>query len=82
MMKFIGKLSYSLYLWQQLFFHYSFIPMFSPECDRYGRARKRVVLLVRKAFSKATLKLAQTSHPIPKRAMLLVCVVGNCVSDI
>ena len=27
-MKFIGKLSYSLYLWQQLFFHYSFIPMF------------------------------------------------------
>ena len=27
-MMFIGKLSYSLYLWQQLFFHYSFIPMF------------------------------------------------------
>jgi peptidoglycan/LPS O-acetylase OafA/YrhL len=27
-MTFIGKLSYSLYLWQQLFFHYSFIPMF------------------------------------------------------
>jgi peptidoglycan/LPS O-acetylase OafA/YrhL len=27
-MRFIGKLSYSLYLWQQLFFHYSFIPMF------------------------------------------------------
>ena len=27
-MRFIGKLSYSLYLWQQLFFHRSFIPMF------------------------------------------------------
>jgi len=27
-MGFIGKLSYSLYLWQQLFFHYSFVPMF------------------------------------------------------
>jgi peptidoglycan/LPS O-acetylase OafA/YrhL len=27
-MTFTGKLSYSLYLWQQLFFHYSFIPMF------------------------------------------------------
>ena len=28
LMTFIGKSSYSLYLWQQLFFHYSFIPMF------------------------------------------------------
>jgi peptidoglycan/LPS O-acetylase OafA/YrhL len=27
-MRFLGKLSYSLYLWQQLFFHRSFIPMF------------------------------------------------------
>lgn len=27
-MKFIGKLSYSLYLWQQLFFHFNFLPMF------------------------------------------------------
>ncbi len=26
--KFIGKLSYSLYLWQELFFHFSFMPMF------------------------------------------------------
>lgn len=27
-MRFVGKLSYSLYLWQQLFFHFSFVPMF------------------------------------------------------
>jgi peptidoglycan/LPS O-acetylase OafA/YrhL len=27
-MRSIGKLSYSLWLWQQLFFHFSFIPMF------------------------------------------------------
>ena len=27
-MTFIGKLSYSLYLWQQLFFHFNFLPMF------------------------------------------------------
>ena len=27
-MRFMGKLSYSLYLWQQLFVHHSFIPIF------------------------------------------------------
>ena len=49
----------------------------SPECDRYGRAGKRVVLLVRKAFSKTALELPPKSRPTPKRGVLQQCLVGN-----
>jgi hypothetical protein len=49
----------------------------SLECDWYGRARKRVLLLLRKAFSKTTLNLTPKGHPTPKLAVLRLCVVGN-----
>ena len=47
----------------------------SAECDCYDRARKRVVLLVRKALSKTTLKLTQKRHRTPKRSVLWLCIV-------
>jgi hypothetical protein len=49
----------------------------SDERGWYGRARKRVVFPVGKAFSKTALKLTPKGRPTPKRGVLQQCVVGN-----
>ena len=75
LMRFIGKLSYSLYLWQQLFFHYSFLPMFP--LNVIGTAGLASASLSRKTVSKTTLKPAQERYYSPKRPELRLCIVGN-----
>jgi peptidoglycan/LPS O-acetylase OafA/YrhL len=63
-MRFIGKLSYSLYLWQQLFFHYSFVPMFPLNVVATAGLANASYFLLEKPFLKLRSSLRRkASHP-------------------
>ena len=72
-MRFIGKLSYSLYLWQQLFFHYSFVPMFP--LNVVATAGLANASYFRKAFSEAALESTQEGVASRNAERTSLCVV-------
>jgi peptidoglycan/LPS O-acetylase OafA/YrhL len=71
-MRFIGKLSYSLYLWQQLFFHYSFIPMFPLNAIATGGLASASYFLLEKPFLKLRSSLRRKAAA-PRDVQCLGC---------
>jgi peptidoglycan/LPS O-acetylase OafA/YrhL len=75
-MTFIGKLSYSLYLWQQLFFHYNFRSMFPLNVMATAGLASASYFLLEKPFLKLRSSLRRKAQE-PERSVPPLSIVGT-----